>query len=152
MPEILLAAGQANVYGLFRTCARKQPSSAAIEYEGLTVSYGDLLKRVDAIASALLGRGVNPGDRIAILSHNRPDYVELQLAAAAIGAIVACLNWRLSPAELKHCIELVEPVMAVVEPELHATFAAVSELPTIQVGPELSRMSSSAALDSRLGT
>ena len=152
MPEILLAAGQANVYGLFRTCARKQPSSAAIEYEGLAVSYGDLLKRVDAIASALLGRGVNPGDRIAILSHNRPDYVELQLAAAAIGAIVACLNWRLSPAELKHCIELVEPVMAVVEPELHATFAAVSELPTIQVGPELSRMSSSAALDSRLGT
>jgi fatty-acyl-CoA synthase len=98
--DVLLAAGQANVYGLFRTCAQKQPFDTALEYEGVTVSYGSLLKRGDGLASALLGRGVNPGDRIAILSHNRPECIELQLAAAAIGAIVACLNWRLTPAEL----------------------------------------------------
>lgn len=152
MSNVLLAAGQTNVYGLFRTCAQKQPFGTALEYEGGTVSYGELLKRVDGLASALLNRGVNPGDRIAILSHNRPEYVELQLAAAAIGAVVACLNWRLAPAELKHCIELVEPVVAVVEPELLATFVAVSQLPIIEVGVEWIRMRSSAALDSRLGT
>ncbi|MBC9883535.1 acyl--CoA ligase [Bradyrhizobium sp. INPA01-394B] len=152
MRDEVMAAGQTSVYGLFRTCARRQPSYTAIDYDGLTVSYGDLLNRVDRIASALLGKGINPGDRIAILSHNCPEYVELQLAAAAIGAIVACLNWRLAPAELKHCIELVEPVMAVVEPELHASFAVVSQLPVIEIGPEWSRMSTSTAPDPRLGT
>ena len=41
-----------------------------------------------------------------ILSNNRAEYLELQLAAAGIGAIVACLNWRLTAPELKHCIDI----------------------------------------------
>ena len=55
------------------------------------------------------GLGLNAGERIAVLSRNRREYVEVQLAAAATGLIVACLNWRLLAAELRHCVTLVSP-------------------------------------------
>jgi len=151
MQDEVLAAGQADVYGLFRTCALRQREAVAIEYEGRTVSYGALLGRVDRAATGLLARGVRPGDRIAILSHNRPEYIELQLAAAAVGAIVACLNWRLTPIELRHCIELVEPALAVVEPALGPILADVTAIPTIEIGAAWDRLGEGLGRDPRLG-
>jgi fatty-acyl-CoA synthase len=42
---------------------------------------------------------VNKGDRVAILSLNRPDYLVLLYACARLGAILVPLNWRLAVAE-----------------------------------------------------
>jgi fatty-acyl-CoA synthase len=39
--------------------------------------------------------------------------VELELAAACLGCIIACQNWRLSEGELQHCIDLVDPILVV---------------------------------------
>jgi fatty-acyl-CoA synthase len=61
------------------------------------------------IAQALLRHGVRAGERIAVLAENRREYLGLQLAAAKIGAIVACQNWRLADAEAAHCLHLVSP-------------------------------------------
>lgn len=152
MQDEVLAAGQADVYGLFRTCALRNPFAVAIECEGRSISYAALLERVDRVASGLLARGVRPGERIAILSHNRPEYIELQLAAAAVGAIVACLNWRLAPAEMRHCIELVEPVLAVVEPALHPVLADVTAVPAIEFGAAWDGLGERLSRDPRLGT
>ncbi len=85
-----------------------------------------------------------------ILSNNRAEYLELQLAAAGIGAIVACLNWRLTAPELKHCIDLVEPVLAVVEPELRAALDAVSHLPVLEIGPDWEAALAGAEPDPRI--
>ena len=62
--------------------------------------------------------GLQRGDRVALLSRNRPEYFEIELAAANLGVITACLNWRLSPRELTYCVELVSPRLLVVEPDL----------------------------------
>ena len=43
--------------------------------------------------------GVNRGDRVAILSLNRPDYLVLLYACARLGAMLVPLNWRLAVAE-----------------------------------------------------
>ena len=151
LPEVL-RAGRADLYSVFRTCAVGRDGALAVEDGETRRSYGELLDRVDRLASVLLSRGVAPGDRIAILSHNRVEYLELELAAAGIGAIVACLNWRLAASELKHCIELVEPVLAVVEPELRDAFRAVSDLPGLEIGPEWEQALASANPDPRTGT
>jgi acyl-CoA synthetase (AMP-forming)/AMP-acid ligase II len=57
-----------------------------------------------ASQSLLAARGVRHGDRIALLSENRLEVLELFLAAARLGAIVACQNWRLAAPELAHCL------------------------------------------------
>ncbi|MDE0841730.1 MAG: class I adenylate-forming enzyme family protein [Porticoccaceae bacterium] len=102
-------ATPSTVYSLFRATALWRPDNLAIQSGVSTWSYGELLDCVDRFASVLRKHGLKPGDRLAILSENRPEYTMLQLACARIGAIVACLNWRLANEELKHCIDIVEP-------------------------------------------
>jgi fatty-acyl-CoA synthase len=151
LPEVT-RAGRADLYSLFRTRVQNSADALAVEDGSKGLTYGELLERVDRLASVFLARGVAPGDRIAILSHNRAEYLEVELAAAGIGAIVACLNWRLAPEELRHCIELVEPVLAVVEPELVQAYQTVSQTPCLEIGPELEAVMAVAEPNARTGT
>ncbi|HRP79768.1 MAG TPA: class I adenylate-forming enzyme family protein [Aquamicrobium sp.] len=107
------AAGRLTVHELFRAAARRAPDAVAIQTATARLSYRELDERVLRLAAALQARGVARGDRIALLSENRQEYAEIELAAACLGAIVACQNWRLAPGELQHCIDLVEPSLIV---------------------------------------
>jgi acyl-CoA synthetase (AMP-forming)/AMP-acid ligase II len=109
-------AGRLSVYELFRSRVRHEPAALAVEENGRQLTYGELDARVCRVASLLRQQGVAHGDRVALLSENRTEYLEVQLAAARIGAIVACQNWRLAAAELQHCISLVTPKLIVVSP------------------------------------
>jgi acyl-CoA synthetase (AMP-forming)/AMP-acid ligase II len=109
------------VGGLFRARAQIQKSALAIEFGEWRVSYGELLDRVDRATSMLASRGLARGDRVALLSRNRPEYFEIELAAANLGVITACLNWRLSERELSYCVDLVSPKLVIVEDELAAS-------------------------------
>ena len=89
----------------------------------------------------LASHGLTRGDRVALLSRNRPEYLEVELAAANLGVITACLNWRLSPRELSYCIDLVSPKLLIVEPDLAANVdSAADSLRTISIGEEYERL------------
>jgi fatty-acyl-CoA synthase len=118
-------AGRLTVYELFRAAVRANPENLAIEAGSAKVSLGRLDQRVRRLANRLHQRGIGRGDRVALLSENRAEYIECMLAAAALGAIVACQNWRLSKAELDHCINLVTPKLAIVSPRFTAAFTAI---------------------------
>ena len=77
------------------------------------------------MAGGLRRRGLARGDRVAVLSENRVEYTLLQLAAARIGAVVACLNWRLAPGELGHCVRLVAPKLLIASSRHTALTAGV---------------------------
>lgn len=117
-------AAQSTVGSLFRARVRQFPSRIAIENAAVgrdgtgaaRLDYRELDRRVARLAGALAAHGVSRGDRVALLSENRPEYLEVLLAAARLGASVACQNWRLSPGELAHCIELVSPRVLIVSP------------------------------------
>lgn len=121
------AAGQLTVHGLFRASVRRNPGGTAIRTAARRVTYAELDKRVLRLASAFISLGIRPGDRIALLSENRQEYAEIELAAAATGSIVACQNWRLTRPELQHCIDLVDPVLVVIS-ERYREMAETLEL------------------------
>jgi fatty-acyl-CoA synthase len=76
------------------------PDKAAIHFGGSTLTYFELAQRIDAAARALKSQlGVRRGDRVAILSLNRPDYLVLLYACARLGAMLVPLNWRLAVPE-----------------------------------------------------
>jgi fatty-acyl-CoA synthase len=76
------------------------PNKPALHFESKSLSYAALVERIEQTARALKSElGVNSGDRVAILSLNRPDYVVLLYACARIGAMLVPLNWRLAVAE-----------------------------------------------------
>jgi fatty-acyl-CoA synthase len=68
---------------------------------------------------------VRYGDRIGLLSENRAEYIEIELAAAYLGAIVACQNWRLAAAELQHCLDLVSPALVIASRRFAQTLSAL---------------------------
>jgi len=133
-----MPAVPSTVASLFAARARVVPRAPATADERVARSYGELAVRVARLAAVLRARGVGPGDRIAILSHNRVEYLELFLAAGWIGAVVACQNWRLAAGELSHCIDLVAPALLVASPEEAARLAARSE-PLLVLGDEFER-------------
>ncbi|RXH25508.1 acid--CoA ligase [Bradyrhizobium nanningense] len=76
------------------------PDKTAIAFEGERLSYAAFAARIERTATALKQElGVGRGDRVAILSLNRPDYLVLLYASARLGAMLVPLNWRLAVAE-----------------------------------------------------
>ena len=76
------------------------PDKPATIFEGEVLSYAALRARIAQTARALKAEfGVSRGDRVAILSLNRPDYLVLLYACARLGAMLVPLNWRLAVAE-----------------------------------------------------
>ncbi len=102
-------ASRTTVYNLFRMRATHRPDALAIEGEARSLTYGELFDEVNRLAITLWNLGIRRGERVAIVSENRPEYLILQLAAARLGAIVACPNWRLALPELQYCLSHVTP-------------------------------------------
>ncbi len=59
------------------------------------LSYGELYARVSRLASALIGRGVQPGEVVATLLPNTAPHVEASWAIPAAGAVLNTINTRL---------------------------------------------------------
>lgn len=139
---ITMAGATPTIGELFRASALMHKSSVAIEYQGRRVSYGQLLDRVHRTTSMLASQGLRRGDRVALLSRNRPEYLEVELAAANLGIITACLNWRLSQRELAYCIDLVSPKLLIIEEELagNLELSAAEGRKVIKIGSRYERL------------
>jgi acyl-CoA synthetase (AMP-forming)/AMP-acid ligase II len=123
-------AAASSVASLFLMQERLYPNRMALVEGDRRLTYGELGRRVAALAGWLQGRGVRQGMPVAILSENRLEYLEVFLAAAWIGAIVACQNWRLAAPELAHCVTLVEPRVLLASPR-HAERLSLAHIPTV---------------------
>lgn len=119
-------AGAASVARLFRSRAVSAPDAPALT-GARTWSYGQLCERVQRVAGVLAAAGVGEGDRVAVLSRNRSEYLEGMLACAWLGAVVACQNWRLAEEQLSHCLDLVEPRLLLASPEQAERLAGRAE-------------------------
>src|ERR1700704_819902 len=76
------------------------PHKPALIFEREVLSYRAFHERIETAAKVLKAEfGVSRGDRVAILSLNRPDYLVLLYACARLGAMLVPLNWRLAAAE-----------------------------------------------------
>jgi fatty-acyl-CoA synthase len=76
------------------------PDKPATIFEGEALTYAAFNGRIEQTARALKAEfGISRGDRVAILSLNRPDYLVLLYACARLGAMLVPLNWRLAVAE-----------------------------------------------------
>lgn len=89
-----------NLYQFLRRAATLFPNSVAAVDGQRSLTYHEIDQRVRHLASDLQLCGVAVGDRIAVLDVNSIEYLESYFAAAAIGAILCPLNFRLNPTEL----------------------------------------------------
>lgn len=109
--------------------ARQRPDAVALAFEGRETTYGDLDRRTNQAARALLANGVGKGDRVAYLGKNSDHYFELLFGAAKIGAVMAPIGWRLAPSEVAYVVSDAQAKMLFVGPEVIDC--------ALQIGPDI---------------
>ncbi len=97
-------------------CYRNSPAwFEADDHRSLT--FAECKDKVDQLACGLQDAGIKKGDRIGALGKNSLEFFILYGAAAALGAIVLPINWRLSIEEVLFNLNDCDPVMLFVDAE-----------------------------------
>ena len=108
--------------------AQRAPNSLALFDGARTMDYRTLDERTNRLANALLGaHGLNKGDRVALLIHNRMEVIEVLVGAVKAGLVYVGLNFRMSEAELGTCLANAEPSIMIAEPEYEALAARLAK-------------------------
>ncbi len=86
----------------------------------VTLTHGEVDRLANAVARGLLGRGLAPEDRIAILAANGADYLIAYFATMRAGMISVPVNWRFPPATISHVLRDAGVAFAFVDAECRA--------------------------------
>ncbi len=78
------------------------------------ITYMEMASRVNRIANALQGMGIQAGDKVAVMSVNSPEAVECYYACAKIGACFVPLNPRAKQEEIEYMLNTSEVAVAFV--------------------------------------
>lgn len=113
-----------NLFDLLDKSARRYPRNAAVCHgETVVHDYGRLKDRASRLAGALAERAAT-GDRVAIVSANAPEYVEILFACWAAGLVVVPVNAKLHPREIGEIFEDAVPKVVFVSAKIRATLGA----------------------------
>ena len=104
--------------------ARLHQDRPALIFEGHSYSHLTLLQAVQVQAAALHAAGIGRGDRVLVMSGNRPEMLVLLGAVAWLGAMMVPLNLRLSPAEIVQQARDARPALVIVDAGASALWAA----------------------------
>ena len=81
-------------------------------------TYDDLNAEINRLSRALRARGLQPGDAIALMCTNRPEFLEVLYAAQRIGLRLTPINWHLTGEEAAYIVENCEAKAFVCSGEL----------------------------------
>ncbi|GAA4330756.1 AMP-binding protein [Variovorax defluvii] len=94
---------------LDRTVRRFPDRTAAVFREhGVRWTWKELQREADSLAMGLLSLGLKAGDRVAIWSPNRPEWLVAQFATARLGLILVNINPAYRLAELEYALNLAQ--------------------------------------------
>lgn len=80
------------LYRLLDDSAARQPDHPCTNFFGKRLSYRAVKEASDRLAASLQGMGVRPGDRVALLLPNSPQFIIAYNAILKAGAVVVPLN------------------------------------------------------------
>jgi acyl-coenzyme A synthetase/AMP-(fatty) acid ligase len=99
-----------NIVDCIKAHAVEVPERLAIVAEAGSITYGQLVPKVDRLARRLLKMGIRKGDIVGVLSYPRIDAYELHLALISIGAIWLGINPKYKYPEMEYITADARPV------------------------------------------
>lgn len=91
-----------------------QPQKTALVFEGEAISYRALHHRANRTACWLQWLGIEKGDRVCVMLGNCPEFIEIYLACARLGALFVPFSFRLATPELDYLLKNARPRLFVV--------------------------------------
>ena len=101
MPSALEQSRQLVLPELTGRACRSRPDQPAVVFGEEIRTHAELHDRAARLASVLDAGGVQAGDRVALLLHNRIEFVEALLACHRRGAVAVPINFRLASDEIE---------------------------------------------------
>ena len=94
-----------NLGAILRASADVRPDHPAIRFNERTVTYAELDRAARGVATSLRDRGIAPGDKVAILVPNLPEFTIAYFGILYAGCTVVPLNVLLSAPEVRYHLE-----------------------------------------------
>ena len=107
--------------------AKKLPHNKAIISEHGERTFLELNANCNRFANFLLEKGLQPGDAIAIVCKNRPEFLEALFGPLRIGLRITPINWHLTPEEICYIVENCEAKVVVCDAEFSNFFSAIND-------------------------
>ena len=103
---------------LFNRSLLERAARPALEFAGVSFTFGEIEARSNRLAHTLRARGLKRGERLAFFLQNRPDVIDLWIAAVKLGLVLVPVNVLYRERELKHILADAAPVAVVTSPDL----------------------------------
>jgi long-chain acyl-CoA synthetase len=133
-PAVGRAVDAPTVSEALRRTAANHPDIVAVRTvdDAVSLTWSELLIRVDDVAGGLAELGVTRGDTVALMLGNRPEFHIVDLAAATLGATPFSIYLTYPPEDIQYLIEDAGARVAVVEQAyLEPLLSARKNLPNL---------------------
>ena len=127
--------GAATIAEAFRITAEDHPDRVAVRTKDdeVSLTWGELRDRVDALAGGLAELGVRRGDTVALMLGNRPEFHIADLAAMTLGATPFSIYQTSSPEQIAYVVGDAGARVAIVEEQFLERFRArARSCPTLE--------------------
>ena len=122
-----------NLADLYEIVADAVPDRLALVAGDRRLTYGQLDQRANRFAHHLLDRGVEPGEKVAIYSWDRAEWVEAMLGTYKARAVPVNVNYRYVADEARYILENSDSVVVVHERAFAPLLATIrDELPNVR--------------------
>ncbi len=80
-------------------------TKVSIVYGDKKITWAELNTRINKLSYALNQLGIKIGDKIAMIFHNTPEFIETNIACQGLGAVPVPINYRYVPSELEYTLK-----------------------------------------------
>lgn len=94
-----------NAYLLLNIPASIVPEQEILTYSGERHTYSRLLENTGRLAATFASLGIRQGDRVGLISTNRPEMITAIYAAFQLGAIIVPINYRAKAEEFSYMLQ-----------------------------------------------
>ena len=107
----------------WRTVAELAPGRIALVCGDRRLTFAEFDGRAARVAHVFAGAGLRPGDKVAIMCVNAPEYMEAFYAAQKLGCVPVNVNYRYVGAELAYLLDNSDASVLVYHDEFASTVA-----------------------------
>ena len=123
-----------NLTDLFDLSFVDRRNAVALEFQGRSLTFGEIDERSNRVAHLLRQRGFEPGDRLCVHLPNCLEMIDLYLACVKLGVIFVPINILYKEREIAHIVADAEPRAIIRQPdEISGAAALQSSRPWVSL-------------------
>jgi len=116
-----------NLYSWLQSHAKARPAKVAIRFKDKEITFSELYKLTDSLATSLRKAGIKRDDHVTLMLPNMPEFVITYMAAIGAGAAVTLVNPSYTSRELRHILTDSDSKALIIEHDNVDTYEAIAQ-------------------------